>query len=275
MFFSNTHWPFLHPESLQILQIHSFMSVLLLFSSPHSCSTGFRSEDRNGHSRSLVLCSVTHFCVVFEVCVWIIVRLEDPNMALYKISNRVCHLLNLYLLVFDRIHDVMCLNKMSRTSSRNIVPQHQKYSSIFMSWVRAQCSSLSPPEVTISLPPGLICLNSLHRSLITSSAVPHHHGLYILFSLECLFSLLFIFLWNRKQWLDIFMFIVTLECSKLWISMGINFRDILLIRFSRGANNCVQRAFEKTLFHNDISPHFQFLLSNERLDLCDLKKKYI
>ncbi len=40
-------------------------------------------------SRSLVLCSVTHFCVVFEVCVWIIVRLEDSNMAHYKISNRV------------------------------------------------------------------------------------------------------------------------------------------------------------------------------------------
>ncbi len=30
--------------------------------------------------------AVTHFCVVFEVCVWIIVRLEDPNMAHYKIS---------------------------------------------------------------------------------------------------------------------------------------------------------------------------------------------
>ncbi len=75
--------PFLHPESLQILQIHSSMTVLLLFSSPHSFSTGFRSEDWNGHSRSLVLCSVTHFCVDFEVCVWIIVRLEDPNMAHY------------------------------------------------------------------------------------------------------------------------------------------------------------------------------------------------
>ncbi len=72
-----------------------------------------------------------HFCVVFEVCVWIIVRLEDPNMAHYKISNRVSHLLIFYLLVFDRIHDAMCLNKMSRTSSRNIGPQHQKYSSIF------------------------------------------------------------------------------------------------------------------------------------------------
>ncbi len=66
-----------------------------------------------------------HFCIVFEVYVWIIVRLEDPNMAHYKISIRVSHLYILYLLVFDRIHDAMCLNKMFRTSSRNIDPQHQ------------------------------------------------------------------------------------------------------------------------------------------------------
>ncbi len=123
--------PFLHPESLQILQIHSFMTVLLLFSSPQSFSTGFRSDDWKGQSRSLVLCSVTHFCVVFQVCVWIIVWLEDPNMAHYKIFHRVSHLLIMYLLVFDRIHGAMQLNKMSRTSSRNIGPQHQKCSSIF------------------------------------------------------------------------------------------------------------------------------------------------
>ncbi len=103
--------PFLHPESLQILQIHSSMTVLLLFSSPHSFSTGFRSGNWNGHSRSLVLCPVTHFCVVFEVCIWIVVLVEDPNTAHYKISNRVSHLLIFYLLVFDRIHDAMCLNQ--------------------------------------------------------------------------------------------------------------------------------------------------------------------
>ncbi len=118
--------PFLHPESLQILQIHS------CFSSFHLTHLLQGSGQRTGMtSRSLVLCSVTHFCVVFKVCVWIIVWLEDPNMAHYKISNRVSHLLILYLLVFDRIHDAMCLNKMSRTSGRNIGPQHQKYSSIF------------------------------------------------------------------------------------------------------------------------------------------------
>ncbi len=148
--------PFLHPESLQIFR---FTASSLQFT--HSSSTGFRSENtwheirdhsfiqnhsrssdsqlllfsslthllqgsgqRTGmETRSLVLCSVTHFGVVFEVCVWIIVRL-DPNMAHYKISNRVSHVLILYLLVFDRIHDAMCLNKMSRTSSRNIDPQH-------------------------------------------------------------------------------------------------------------------------------------------------------
>ncbi len=54
-----------------------------------------------------------HFCVVFEICVWIIVLFEDPNMAHYKISNRVSHLLIFYLLVFDIIHDAKCLNKMS------------------------------------------------------------------------------------------------------------------------------------------------------------------
>ncbi len=64
------------------------------------------------------------FLVVFEVCVWIIVRLEDLNMAHYKISKRVSHLLIFYLLVFDRIYDAMDLNNMSRTSGRNIVPQY-------------------------------------------------------------------------------------------------------------------------------------------------------
>ncbi len=56
--------------------------------------------------------------------------------------------------------------------------------------------------------------------------------------------------------------------------MGIYFRDILLIRVSRGANNCVQCVFvkKKHLFHNNISPHFNFLLFNERLDFCDKKK---
>ncbi len=43
-------------------------SQLLLFSSPHSFSTGFRSEDRDSHGKRFILCSVTHFCVYFDVC---------------------------------------------------------------------------------------------------------------------------------------------------------------------------------------------------------------
>ncbi len=63
----------------------------------------------------------------FLCCFWGL-WLEEPNMAHYKISESQS-LTDLYLLVFDRIHDVMCLNKMSRTSSRNIGQQHIKYSS--------------------------------------------------------------------------------------------------------------------------------------------------
>ncbi len=54
----------------------------------------------------------------FLCCFWIIVQLEDPNMAHYKISNGVSHFLICYLLVFDRIHNAMYLNKMHRSSSK-------------------------------------------------------------------------------------------------------------------------------------------------------------
>ncbi len=108
-------------------QIHDAASSLQF---TLSSSTGFRSEDRNGRRRSLLLCSLTHFCVVFEVCVWIIVRLEDPNTVIRFLTESVTYWF-VYLLVFDQIYDAMCLNKMSRTFSRNIDPQHQKYSSIF------------------------------------------------------------------------------------------------------------------------------------------------
>ncbi len=76
-----------------------------------------------------------------------------------------------------------------------------------------------------------------------------------------LFSLLFIFLWNRKLWLDNVMFIITLECSKLWIWMGISFRYILLIIISRGANNCVQHVFEKNIYFTVIFPPFIILIN--------------
>ncbi len=116
--------PFLHTESLQILQIHSSMTVLLLFSSPHSFSTGFRSEDRDSHGKIFILCSVTPFLCLFWCLFWIVVLVEDPHTAQYKISNRGSQILIFYLLVFDRIHDAMHLNKMFRTSGRKTGPQH-------------------------------------------------------------------------------------------------------------------------------------------------------
>ncbi len=69
------------------------------------------------------------------------------------------------------------------------------------------------------------------------------------------------------------MFIIILECSTFFTLTGIYFSDIL--RISRRANNFVQCVFEKKkhLFHNDISPQFKFVLTNERLDFCDKKKK--
>ncbi len=123
--------PFFHPESLHILQIHSSMTVLLLFSSPHSFSTGFRSEDWNGHSRSLVLCSVTHFVLFLRFVFGLLYGWKIQTWPIIKCLTESVTFRFFYLLVFDRIHDAMYLNKMSRTSSRNIGPQHKKYSSIF------------------------------------------------------------------------------------------------------------------------------------------------
>ncbi len=114
---------FLHPESIQTLQIPSSTMVLLLFSSPHSFFIGFRSGNCNGHSRSIFF-PVTHFCVVFKVCFLIIFHWEDPNMAHYNISNRVSHFKKIYWLVFYRIKDAIYLNKKYR-------PATLKYSSIF------------------------------------------------------------------------------------------------------------------------------------------------
>ncbi len=124
----------------QEIRDHSFIQNLsrsFRFTAPWRCffsSVHLTHFLQGSGQRTGMAIAEAWFCAqwpIFEVCVWIIVRLEDPNMAPYKISNRVSHLLIFYLLVFDRIHDAVHLNKMSRTSSRNIGPQHQKYSSIF------------------------------------------------------------------------------------------------------------------------------------------------
>ncbi len=66
-------------------------------------------------------CKKLHFVLIL-MFVWIIVLIEDRNKARYKISNRGSQVLIFYLLVFDRIHDAMHLNKMSRTSGRKNRP---------------------------------------------------------------------------------------------------------------------------------------------------------
>ncbi len=141
------------------------------FSSPHSSSTGFRSEDTWREIRDIPSSRITpdpsdsqihdgassvHSLMFYRVQVrglgwpaeawccaqWpiFVVFLRFVFGLLYGwkiqtwpiiifITESVTYWF-FYLLVFDRIHDAMCL-KTSRTSSRNIAPQHQKYSSIF------------------------------------------------------------------------------------------------------------------------------------------------
>jgi len=50
--------------------------------------------------------------------------------------------------------------------------------------------------------------------------------------------------------------------------MGMYFKDIFLIKKSRGANNYGQRVLEKNIDFIMIYPHFQFFYFNERLEFC-------
>ncbi len=55
-----------------------------------------------------------------------------------------------------------------------------------------------------------------------------------------------------------------------FIWMGKYFRDILLRRISRGANNCGQHSLEKNIyFIMRFSPHFQLFYFNARLEFCE------
>ncbi len=96
--------PFLHPESLQTpldSQLHVGASSLQF------TSLIFNRVQVRGLEWPKQKLGFVHsdlFCVVFEVCVWIIVRLEDLNMAHYKISNRVSHLLICWYLINSWCH---------------------------------------------------------------------------------------------------------------------------------------------------------------------------
>ncbi len=118
--------PFLHPESLQIFRFtaSSLQFTSLIF---------YRVQVRglNGQQKLPFVLSDLFFVLFlrfefgllydWKIQTWPVIRFLTESVTYWFF----------YLLVFDRIHDAMRLNKMSRTSSRNIDPQHQKYSSIF------------------------------------------------------------------------------------------------------------------------------------------------
>ncbi len=114
--------PFLHPESL-----------ICFFSSVHLTHFLQGSGQRTG-----MAIAEAWFCVQWPICVlflrfvfgllygWKIQAWPIIRFLTESVTYQLFH-----LMVFDRIHDPMCLNKMFRTSSWNIGPQHKKYSSIF------------------------------------------------------------------------------------------------------------------------------------------------
>ncbi len=101
----------------------------------------------------------------FLCCFWNIVRLEDPNMAHYMISNRISHLL--IFVSVGILYNPWChvFIKMSRTSSRNIGPQHKKYSSIFHCTMGYFLSPCSPnPSWVFAAKKQFVLVSSDHRS---------------------------------------------------------------------------------------------------------------
>jgi len=80
---SETIFPYKISPDLSDSQIHDW----------HFIFYRVQVRDWDGHFRCLILCSVTHFCFDFDVCFWITVLLEEPNMAHDKISSRGCQVL--------------------------------------------------------------------------------------------------------------------------------------------------------------------------------------
>ncbi len=123
--------PFLHPESL-----------ICFFSSVHLTHFLQGSGQRTGMAIAdawfcvqwpmlvLFLRFVFGLLYGWKIQTWAIIRFLTDSVA-YQLF---------YLLVFDRIHDPMCLNKMFRASSWNIGPQH-KNSSIFHCTLKSNCVS--------------------------------------------------------------------------------------------------------------------------------------
>ncbi len=91
----------------------------------------------------------------WKIQTWLIIRYLTESVTYWF----------LYLLLFDRIHDTLCLNKMSRTSSRNIGPQHQKYTSIFHCTHGVLFNPCSPnPSWVFAAKKLIFLVSSDHRS---------------------------------------------------------------------------------------------------------------
>ncbi len=116
---------FLHPESLQILRFPAPWRCF--FSSVHLSHFLQGSGQRTGMARA-----EAWFCAQWPIFVlflrFVFGLLSGWKIQTWPIIRFLTAPVRYWLLVFDGIHDAMCLNK---TSSRNIGPQHQKYSSIF------------------------------------------------------------------------------------------------------------------------------------------------
>ncbi len=100
--------------------MHSSMTVLLLFSSPHSFSVGFRSEDWDSNGKRFILCSVTHFCVYFDVCFGLLSCWKIKTWPIIRFLTEAVRFWFFNLLVFDRIHDARCPGPPAEKQAHNI-----------------------------------------------------------------------------------------------------------------------------------------------------------
>ncbi len=139
--------PFLHPESTPDpldSQLHDCASSLQFILTHFLQGSGQRTG---------MAIAEAWFCAQWPIFV-LLLRIVFGLLSGWKIQTwpiirflTVSHLLIFYLLAFDRIHDA--INKMSRTSSWNIGPQHQKYSSIFHCTHGVLLSVFTKPNLSV------------------------------------------------------------------------------------------------------------------------------
>ncbi len=127
---------FLHSESLQILQIHSSMLVLLLF--VHlSFSEGFRSEDWDIHGKRLIVSSVTHFVFILDYSGGRSKhglkkkKRGSSKMLLLDVTDFLTEAVRFWFFICW-IHEAMHLNKMFRTSGRKKQAHNIKDSAVYL-----------------------------------------------------------------------------------------------------------------------------------------------